>query len=265
MIAAAPSPDPSLDHWGVMPVLFRVGEIGVSSYSFFMLLGLATGLLILWMEARRNRSMSENSIWILLAALFGGAIGAKIPIAIAYGKEIFQRTGGWGALLVSGRSIVGGLAGGAICVFLVKRRLGITERKGNLFAPAIAAGMAVGRGGCFLRGCCYGTPTRLPWGVDFGDGVARHPAQIYESLFMLAFFIILTAVKRRVVHPAVLFWILMFSYFTFRFFEEFIRAEKVWALGLTFFQWMSLALAAVYGKYLIDVWREKAARKGCVA
>lgn len=242
--------------WGIRPVLFSVGGVGVPSYGFFILLALIVGICVYWREARRNRSMSENTLYIALAAVVGGILGAKIPIAILHTRELFTGDGAW-ALLWSGRSIVGGLAGGAIAVFLVKRRLKMTERKGNLFAPAIALGVAVGRIGCFLRGCCHGTPTRLPWGVDFGDGVARHPTQLYESLFMLVLFAILAVAKRKTTHPAVLFWALMFSYFTFRFFVEFIRTEEVWWLGLTLFQWISLAMAMVYAGYLIDVVRRK--------
>lgn len=249
------------DHWGIRPVLFHMWGYGVPSYGFFVGLGLLVGLLVYWREARRNRVLSENTFFILLAAAVGGALGAKIPIVLVYGREVLRQTGGWG-LLLSGRSIVGGLAGGALGVWLVKRHLGIQERKGNLFAPAIAAGVAIGRIGCFLRGCCYGKPTTLPWGVDFGDGIPRHPTQLYEAIFMLALFVFLTFGKKKTTHPALLFWILMASYFTFRFFEEFIRTEQVWWPGLTFFQWISLAMAAVYGKFLLDAFRRKEATDG---
>jgi prolipoprotein diacylglyceryltransferase len=54
----------------------------------------------------------------------------------------------------------------------------------------LAVGVAVGRIGCYLAGLddfTYGTPTALPWGHDFGDGIARHPVQLYESAAMAAF------------------------------------------------------------------------------
>jgi phosphatidylglycerol---prolipoprotein diacylglyceryl transferase len=239
-------------NWGVRPILFHLGTAPIPSYAVFMALGLVAGLAIFAREAARRRSVSENTLWILLAALLGGAVGAKLPIVVVHFRELAARFPDLSPLL-SGRSIVGGVVGGAVSVYLLKRKLGIRERKGNLFAPAIAAGVAVGRVGCFLRGCCYGTPTRLPWGVDFGDGIPRHPTQLYETVFMLGMFALLTALKPRASHPAVLLWLLMTGYFLFRFFVEFIRVEPVWLGGLSFFQWISLLLVIGYGIRLVQL------------
>ncbi len=93
------------------------------------------------------------------------------------------------AVWLSGRTIVGGIIGGVAAVWLVKRRLGIKQRLGNYLVPSLALGIFFGRIGCFLAGCSYGVATRLPWGVDFGDGVLRNPTQLYEALFVLAIFV----------------------------------------------------------------------------
>jgi phosphatidylglycerol:prolipoprotein diacylglycerol transferase len=244
--------------WGVYPVLFKVGKLEVPSYGVFMVLAVAAGIAVYYREAAKRRTVSENTFYIFMAGLAGGALGAKIPIVILYWREMVGRQGAWD-VLISGRSIVGGLLGGAVAVLLVKRALHIRERKGDLFAPAIALGMAIGRIGCFLRGCCYGTPTTLPWGVDFGDGIARHPTQLYEALFMLGTFAGLMAIKDRAGPPGTLFRILMVSYFTCRFALEFIRVEGGAVWGLTFFQWISLVAVAWYGK---DVWQAVRRQKG---
>jgi phosphatidylglycerol:prolipoprotein diacylglycerol transferase len=235
--------------WGIRPVLFHFGRFAVPAYGAFMVLALAVGLAVYAREAHRRDTMGERSLLILLAAVLGGAIGSKLLVLATDWRAIAAQFPNLG-ILVSGRSIVGGLIGGAAGVWLLKRRLGIRERKGNLFAPAIAAGVAVGRIGCFLRGCCHGTPTALPWGVDFGEGVPRHPVQVYESLFMLAAFVALTWVRDRARHPAVLFWALMAGYFAFRFAAEFIRVEPRGWLGLTAFQWLSAGLVLAYGARL---------------
>jgi phosphatidylglycerol:prolipoprotein diacylglycerol transferase len=89
-----------------------------------------------------------------------------------------------------GRSIVGALAGAIVGVELYKLMKGIKGSTGLIFVPAFATSVAVGRWGCFLSGLgdeTYGTPTALPWGHDFGDGVMRHPVQLYESFTMTAF------------------------------------------------------------------------------
>lgn len=62
----------------------------------------------------------------------------------------------------------------------------MTESTGNRFVGPILLGILIGRVGCFLTGLyddTSGVPTSLPWGHDFGDGVPRHPTQLYEMLF----------------------------------------------------------------------------------
>lgn len=87
-------------------------------------------------------------------------------------------------------SVVGALAGAIVSVEVYKWRRGIRVSTGTMFVGPFALGVAVGRWGCLFAGLpddTYGIPTPLPWGVDLGDGVSRHPVQIYESLSMLAF------------------------------------------------------------------------------
>ena len=91
----------------------------------------------------------------------------------------------------AGRTIIGGILGGWIAVELVKRRYNIHSRTGELFVTPLAVGLIFGRIGCFLAGTAddtFGRATTLPWGVDFGDGLARHPLQLYEIAFLLLFF-----------------------------------------------------------------------------
>jgi hypothetical protein len=93
-------------------------------------------------------------------------------------------------------SIVGALAGAIVGVEAYKAVRGIRGSTGVVFVGSLATGMAVGRWGCFFAGLpdrTYGVATRLPWGVDLGDGVPRHPVQIYESLSMAAFLAVFAA------------------------------------------------------------------------
>jgi phosphatidylglycerol---prolipoprotein diacylglyceryl transferase len=229
-------------NWGVRPVLFRLGTFDIPSYSFFVLLGLAVGAAVYFYEAKKQKSLNENGFLIAIGSLTGAAIGAKILELMVYYKLLITHLSNW-EVIASGRTIVGGLIGGAIGAVLTKKILGVKEKRGNLFAPAIAMGVAIGRLGCFFRGCCYGQPTNLPWGVNFGDGIPRHPTQLYESLFMLAMFVYLEKVKNKEnIKPGQLFKTLMISYFTFRFFLEFIRVEPVVFAGLTLFQIISIGV-----------------------
>ena len=93
-----------------------------------------------------------------------------------------------------GFSMVGGIAGAIMAIEAFKRFTGVRGSTGIVFAAPFAATVAVGRLGCFFSGLAdftYGTPTGVPWAVDFGDGIGRHPVQLYESLAMAAMFVVL--------------------------------------------------------------------------
>lgn len=235
-------------HWGIRPTLFQLMSFPISSYSFFVILGLIVGSIVYFREARKANLKNERTFLIAIAALFGGTIGAKIPIWLAYFPQITTSTSHMEAFL-SGRTIVGGLIGGLISVAITKRVLKIKAKRGNLFAPAIALGLAIGRIGCFLQGCSYGIATNLPWGVDFGDGVLRHPTQLYEGLFMLGMFFYLQFAKKKITKPGQLLQIFLISYFVFRFLLEFIKYEPKTIGYFTIYQ----VIAVVAIIYLLRV------------
>ncbi|MGE5473361.1 MAG: prolipoprotein diacylglyceryl transferase [Ignavibacteriales bacterium] len=237
-------------NWGVRPVLFNLGGLPVPSYSFFVLLGLAAGIAFYFIDARKNKAANENTFFIFIAALTFGALGAKLPIWIANYQLIMANPTNL-SLLLSGRTIIGGLIGGTIGVILTKKVLKIKDKRGNQFAPAGAIGIAIGRIGCFLRGCCYGIPKYASWGVDFGDGVLRHPTQLYEAVFDFCLFIYLLIIRKNVTEPGKLFRIFLNWYFAFRFFIEFIRVEKIAFLGLTGFQLVSIMVLLYINRKLI--------------
>ncbi len=224
--------------WGVHPVLWHVGRWPVYSYETLVLLALGAGFGFLWWDGRNQRRRGELAT-LAIAALVGGALGAKL-LDWALNADLVARAG-WVTALLSGRTVIGGLLGGTVAVTVAKRRAGITGRRGNQLAAPIALGLFVGRLGCFLHGCCYGTVTSLPWGVDFGDGLRRHPTQLYEALFWLAAFLVLLPLRRRAVAPGRLFGGLMLSYFAFRFGEEFLRAGPRPLMGLSAYQVAALA------------------------
>src|SRR4029079_3550207 len=89
-------------------------------------------------------------------------------------------------------SIAGALAGGIVAVELWKYLHGVRGSTGGALVLPICVGIAVGRLGCFFAGLpdqTFGVPTALPWAVDLGDGIGRHPVQVYESLSMALFFV----------------------------------------------------------------------------
>jgi prolipoprotein diacylglyceryltransferase len=125
---------------------------------------------------------------VIIGCVLGAAIGNK-AVHWIYHAEQWPMLAQSPWLIVQGQSIVGGLLGGLIGVEIGKKYAGVTESTGDRFVMPILVGIIIGRIGCFIAGLqddTYGNPTSLPWGVDFGDGIPRHPTQIYDMVFALA-------------------------------------------------------------------------------
>jgi prolipoprotein diacylglyceryltransferase len=147
------------------------------------------------------------------------------------------------------RSIEGAIAGGIVGIELLKRAAGIRGSTGLRFVAPLAAAIAVGRIGCFLAGLgdmTYGTPSALPWSVDFGDGVPRHPVQLYESLAMAAFLAVFALLLRQ--GGAALrqtgFYLFVGVYAAQRFAWEFLKPYGTVVGPFNIFHLLSLALIA---------------------
>ena len=128
-----------------------------------------------------------------------------------------------------------------------KAMRGMKGSTGLIFAPAFAASVTVGRWGCFLSGpedFTHGTATALPWGHDYGDGVARHPVQLYESFAMALFLaLMLWALARR--HPLLMrhgFYLMVIWYAGQRFIWEFLKPYGTVAGPLNIFHLTASAL-----------------------
>jgi prolipoprotein diacylglyceryltransferase len=217
-------------------------------YTSFMLLALAVFILARWWLPK-PMALSLLPWWkrtsLALAAFIGGALGAKLPFALA-------NPSGWldgSAWLSDGKTVVAGLIGAYLAVEATKWFLDIRVKTGDTFALPLALALAVGRWGCFFNGCCYGTETTLPWGVWFripdaeGWRWARcHPTQIYESLFHFSMALVLWELMRRGLLVRQRLKLYLIAYGVYRFATEYIRPEPAWWLGLTFYQWAALAL-----------------------
>jgi phosphatidylglycerol:prolipoprotein diacylglycerol transferase len=154
-----------------------------------------------------------------------------------------------------GRSILGAILGGIVAAEVTKAIWGVRGSTGAVFVLPLAVAIAIGRIGCFLAGLpdyTYGTPTALPWGVDFGDGIHRHPVQLYESvtmaLFALGFFLWL----RRQPQAAARYGFYLFAgvYGTQRFLWELLKPYPVVLGPLNVFHLAAAALV-LYAGFMI--------------
>ena len=147
------------------------------------------------------------------------------------------------------RSIEGALAGAIVGVEILKGVTGIRGSTGLRFVAPLAAAIAIGRIGCFLAGLddmTYGTPTSLPWGVDFGDAIQRHPVQLYESITMAVFLAVFVALVRRGNAPVLRtgFYLFVGVYAAQRFLWEFLKPYGTVVGPFNLFHLLSLALIA---------------------
>ena len=150
---------------------------------------------------------------------------------------------------------MGGFLGGLFGVELTKKRLDVTASSGDLMVFPILLGLAIGRLGCFFSGMndgTYGTATTLPWGINFGNGIRRHPTNLYEILFLAALALLLWGLERRNrLADGRRFQLFLSGYLLFRLLVEFIKPTAALpGLGLTAIQW-----ACVAGlEYYVWVW-----------
>lgn len=245
-----------------LPPMRLETSLAIWLHSAFAYAGMALGA-ALWRRSLRQQSrggaLAPRNFGVLVGLLIGAALGNKLVFLIER-PDIAQILWQSGTLAWPGQSIVGGLLGGLIGVEIAKKMTGQTRSTGDAMVLPIAIGLAIGRVGCFLAGLnddTYGVPTTLPWGVDFGDGIARHPTQLYEIVVVLA--LGLSLHRARLATPGLAFKLFLSSYLLWRFAVEFLKPVPVaWPLGLSGIQWTCLVALVVYTPLVMRAWRSPA-------
>ncbi|MEP7333952.1 MAG: prolipoprotein diacylglyceryl transferase family protein, partial [Terracoccus sp.] len=211
------------------PVLVELAGLAIGTHEFFVALGLVVAVGVFAGE-RRRRGGTDTRLWAVVAV--GLAWGGVFMYAGTWFQhlDVRQNAGFVEQFLYGNRSIIGGLLGAYLGVLLGKRLTGYTARTGAYFAPAVAAGMAVGRLGCFFTEN-PGTPTGHGWGVVLDRlaaertsavaGVPLHPSFAYEIVFHLIALALLLRWRDRLAEPAGLFTLYVAGYAVFRFLVEF--------------------------------------------
>ena len=249
------------------PVTIPIGPFQLHPHILFESLAYLVGFqTFLWLRRWRGETLAEGQRPLLiLAAIAGALLGSKVLALLVDPVHVWEHRGTWQAW-VEGKTIVGGLLGGWLAVELGKQWMGITRSTGDLYAIPLALGIAVGRLGCFLTGLgdrTYGNPTSLPWGVDFGDGMLRHPTQLYELLFLCALAVLLLrGMVRSGLREGDLFKLFLVGYLAWRFLVGFLQPHPYTLLGLGTLQWASLAGVVMLARHLPRLLGSFAARGG---
>lgn len=213
-------------------------------------------LVFRWERARSGDALNEEHRWaVIAAAAVGALVGSRALGLLEQAPLTGVHWGDW--LQPGGKTIVGGLLGGWLAVELLKLVMHLRTRTGDLFAVPLCVGIAIGRLGCFFAGLAddtYGVATKLPWGVDFGDGVRRHPTQLYEFLFLAVLAWVLWKWQRRPHAEGQVFRGFLAAYLLWRLVIDFIKPQPLIA-GMNVIQW-----ACVGGLVTLavgEVWRRR--------
>ena len=198
----------------------------------------------------------EKGLVILIAAALGALIFSRLIAALENLEEWKNAPNFW-VYLYGSKTVVGGFLGGWLFVELAKKILKITKSTGDIMAYPIIFALIIGRIGCFSQGIheqTYGYPTSWITGMDLGDGIIRHPLALYEIVYLLLIAGFLNIIQRKQkLEDGFQFKLMMFIYFAYRFFAEWVKPHHPLIIGLTSIQLGVLACYLSYSKTIFKL------------
>ena len=233
-------------HPNIDPVAIHLGPLAVHWYGMMYVVGF---LAFLYLGKRRarlpNSPVTPDQVDdIMFYGALGVVLGGRIGYVLFYSFDaflqdpmmLFKTTQG-------GMSFHGGLLGVLLAAFLLSRKYKLQFLEmGDFIAPMVPVGLGAGRLANFLNQELWGKPTDVPWGVVFqkaGDGLARHPSQLYEAFLEgLVLFSILWIYSRKPRPFARISGLFLLLYGLFRGFVEFFRLPDV-HIGYLAFGWLT--------------------------
>lgn len=248
---------------GLDPEIGRIGGLAIAWHGVFIALGIAAGVYVALLMARRKGFVDDDSYGAALAAVITGIIGARTLFVVENWGQLEGDF--WGAFQISegGISVYGGIIGGIIGGVLYGAWKGLPIWKG-LDAGAVGAilGQSIGRIGCVINGEHVGSPSSLPWAVEYTNvnspsfalGTVQ-PAAGYEmigDLLILGVLLVLWRISKR---DGVIFGTYALLYAVLRFGVTFLRVDNEPALGLTLAQLIALGFIAVSLVSFAYLWR----------
>lgn len=227
----------------------------------FYALGIGVGTAVWFGLAKKAGLEHKRVLDYIFGILFFGFLGARLMHVLEFGGH-FENVWQWLLFWKGGLVFFGGFVFASVYLVI---HLYISQRKNfwqwldTAFIAAVL-GHAVGRISCFLNGDSYGIESSLPWAVSFpvlGDGVLRHPTQIYELLaYFFIFAVLLYLYQRRKRDGEVLFGGLIL-YSLARFLIEFLRYHDSGELLFNNFSYSQLISLVLLGVGLAGLWYVK--------
>lgn len=230
------------------PVYLEWGRFTIHPHLLLDLLAYSIGFRLVLRNCQKDTLPASQRSSVIVGGMVGALIGTKLLVLLQHLDLIWLNPEQllWG--LIQGKTIVGAILGGIIGVELTQKMIGVSRSTGDVFVYPLIVGTAIGRVGCFLTGLSdhtYGIATNLPWGVDFGDGISRHPTQLYEILFLVCLIFFLQVRSRYQRQEGDLFKFYLIAYLGFRFLIDFIKPDFHPILGMSAIQ-IACLLGLVY-------------------
>lgn len=178
------------------PIAFTIGNIDIRWYGILMASAICIGILLASHRAPRHGIKDDDVLDVCLWMVPIGAIGSRLYYVL-FNLDMYHSIGEALNFRAGGLAIHGALLFGAVTLILVCRHKKIhILNMMDLFMPCVVLGQAIGRWGNFFNGEAHGGPTDLPWGI-LVDGVKVHPTFLYESLWCLMLFILLSWIDKN--------------------------------------------------------------------
>jgi phosphatidylglycerol---prolipoprotein diacylglyceryl transferase len=263
-----------LINFGANPVAFELGSFSMRWYSTFLTLAVVWLIFWMWLQIKKGAQITLDTVLSMaLVGIPSGIIFARLlhviddiviaslhPELTASGQVInyLQHPG----LIIGGAglTIYGAILGAALGIWIyckiTKTKMGYIV---DLMAPGIIIAQAIGRVGCLLNGCCYGTPTTLPWGLVYTDpqsfgfngGIPTHPTVVYEIIYCIIVFVVLMMLRKKLKPDGSLFALYLALYAAWRLGIDFLRDGTPFLFGLHQAQVISIIVLAITVPWMI--------------
>jgi phosphatidylglycerol---prolipoprotein diacylglyceryl transferase len=263
-----------LINFGANPVAFELGSFSMRWYSTFLTLAVVWLIFWMWLQVKKGAQITLDTVLSMaLVGIPSGIIFARLlhviddiviaslhPELTASGQVInyLQHPG----LIIGGAglTIYGAILGAALGIWIyckiTKTKMGYIV---DLMAPGIIIAQAIGRVGCLLNGCCYGTPTTLPWGLVYTDpqsfgfngGIPTHPTVVYEIIYCIIVFVVLMMLRKKLKPDGSLFALYLAFYAAWRLGIDFLRDGTPFLFGLHQAQVISIIVLAITVPWMI--------------
>lgn len=153
---------------------FAPEGVPIRGYGVMLLIAISTGVAMALHRARRHGVAPDTVLGLVFWLFVAGIAGARAFFVIEYWETSFAGLSPaqaiWKVLQFTegGLVVYGSVIGGLVAFVIYVRKHGLPMlAMADILAPCFMAGLAIGRLGCLLNGCCYGGACELPWAVTF--------------------------------------------------------------------------------------------------